>query len=87
MEQLPLLRGCEAHMTHIPTPGDEKGLRQLGNIAACNNRAEPLAEPISELASLGDQLKRDLLQLPSPLLRYDPNFPLVWHQSTFFCRH
>ena len=30
LEQLPKLRGCEAHMTHIPTPGDEKGLRRLG---------------------------------------------------------
>ena len=30
MEQLPNLRGCEAHMTHIPPPGDEKGLRRLG---------------------------------------------------------
>lgn len=30
LEQLPKLRGCEAHMTHIPTPGDERGLRQLG---------------------------------------------------------
>jgi len=24
------LRGCEVHMTHIPTPGDEAGLRKLG---------------------------------------------------------
>jgi uncharacterized protein (UPF0371 family) len=24
------LRGCEAHLTHIPTPGDEAGLRKLG---------------------------------------------------------
>jgi uncharacterized protein (UPF0371 family) len=30
LEQLPELRGCEAHMTHIPTPGDERGLRRLG---------------------------------------------------------
>jgi uncharacterized protein (UPF0371 family) len=30
LEQLPKLRGCEAHMTHIPTPGDERGLRRLG---------------------------------------------------------
>ncbi len=30
LEQLPKLRGCEGHMTHIPTPGDERGLRQLG---------------------------------------------------------
>ncbi|MGC9454845.1 MAG: DUF1846 domain-containing protein [Phycisphaerae bacterium] len=30
MEQLKALRGCEAHMTHIPTPGDETGLRRLG---------------------------------------------------------
>jgi uncharacterized protein (UPF0371 family) len=24
------LRGCEVHVTHIPTPGDEAGLRKLG---------------------------------------------------------
>jgi uncharacterized protein (UPF0371 family) len=30
VEKLTELRGCEAHMTHIPTPGDEAGLRRLG---------------------------------------------------------
>ena len=30
VEMLKGLRGCEAHMTHIPTPGDEAGLRKLG---------------------------------------------------------
>ena len=30
MEHLTDLRGCEVHMTHIPTPGDESGLRRLG---------------------------------------------------------
>jgi len=30
MEQLKELRNCEVHMTHIPTPGDEAGLRRLG---------------------------------------------------------
>jgi uncharacterized protein (UPF0371 family) len=30
VEQLKRLRGCEVHMTHIPTPGDEAGLRKLG---------------------------------------------------------
>ena len=30
MDQLKELRGCEAHMTHIPTPGDEAGLRSIG---------------------------------------------------------
>ncbi|MFC1511153.1 DUF1846 domain-containing protein [Candidatus Margulisiibacteriota bacterium] len=30
MEKLPALRGCEVHLTHIPTPGDEAGLRKLG---------------------------------------------------------
>ncbi|MEW6358926.1 MAG: DUF1846 domain-containing protein [Planctomycetota bacterium] len=30
MEHLNELRGCEMHMTHIPTPGDEGGLRRLG---------------------------------------------------------
>ena len=29
-EKLTELRGCEVHMTHIPTPGDEAGLRRLG---------------------------------------------------------
>jgi len=30
MEKLSELKACEVHMTHIPTPGDEKGLRKLG---------------------------------------------------------
>ncbi len=30
MEQLAPLRGCDVHLTHIPTPGDEAGLRRLG---------------------------------------------------------
>ncbi|MCP3954375.1 MAG: DUF1846 domain-containing protein [Desulfobacterales bacterium] len=30
MEKLTELKGCEVHMTHIPTPGDEAGLRRLG---------------------------------------------------------
>jgi uncharacterized protein (UPF0371 family) len=30
VEKLPELRGCEVHMTHMPTPGDEAGLRKLG---------------------------------------------------------
>jgi uncharacterized protein (UPF0371 family) len=30
IEKLKDLRGCEVHMTHIPTPGDEIGLRKLG---------------------------------------------------------
>jgi uncharacterized protein (UPF0371 family) len=30
VEELKKLRGCEVHMTHIPTPGDEAGLRKLG---------------------------------------------------------
>ncbi len=30
MEKLTLLRGCEMHLTHMPTPGDEAGLRLLG---------------------------------------------------------
>ncbi|MBN1621898.1 MAG: DUF1846 domain-containing protein [Endomicrobiales bacterium] len=30
MEKLKELRGCEVHITHIPTPGDEAGLRTLG---------------------------------------------------------
>jgi uncharacterized protein (UPF0371 family) len=30
VEKLKELPGCEVHMTHIPTPGDEAGLRKLG---------------------------------------------------------
>jgi len=30
IEQLRNLRGCDMHITHIPTPGDEAGLRTLG---------------------------------------------------------
>ena len=30
MKKLVELRGCELHMTHIPTPGDEVGLKRLG---------------------------------------------------------
>jgi len=30
VDQLPKLRSCEVHMTHIPTPGDDAGLRKLG---------------------------------------------------------
>jgi uncharacterized protein (UPF0371 family) len=35
MEKLKDLRGCEVHMTHIPTPGDEAGLRKLGVNLTC----------------------------------------------------
>jgi uncharacterized protein (UPF0371 family) len=30
MEHLRDLRGCEAHLTHMPAPGDDAGLRKLG---------------------------------------------------------
>jgi len=30
LAELKELRGCEVHMTHIPTPGDEEGLKRLG---------------------------------------------------------
>lgn len=30
MEKLKDLEGCEVHMTHIPTPGDEAGMRSMG---------------------------------------------------------
>jgi uncharacterized protein (UPF0371 family) len=30
VENLKRLRGCDVHITHIPTPGDETGLRRLG---------------------------------------------------------
>ena len=36
MEKLTELHGCEVHMTHIPTPGDETGLRRLGVNLTCD---------------------------------------------------
>ncbi len=30
VKKLKQLKGCKVHMTHIPTPGDEAGLRKLG---------------------------------------------------------
>jgi len=30
IDQLPELRSCQMHLTHLPTPGDEAGLRKLG---------------------------------------------------------
>lgn len=38
MEKLKELRGCEVHLTHIPTPGDEAGLRRLG----VNTTSDPI---------------------------------------------
>lgn len=29
VEKLKELRGCEVHVTHMPTPGDEAGSRKL----------------------------------------------------------
>jgi uncharacterized protein (UPF0371 family) len=38
MEKLQCFQGCEMHMTHIPTPGDEEGLRRLGvNLTSDSN--------------------------------------------------
>lgn len=36
VQKLAVLRGCEAHITHIPTPGDEAGLRKLGVNLTCD---------------------------------------------------
>ena len=36
MSQLKRLRGCEVHMTHIPAPGDDSGLRRLGVNLTCD---------------------------------------------------
>jgi uncharacterized protein (UPF0371 family) len=30
------LKGCELHLTHMPTPGDERGLRRLGVNLTCD---------------------------------------------------
>ncbi len=34
--QLQHLNGCEMHLTHMPTPGDESGLRRLGVNLTCD---------------------------------------------------
>jgi uncharacterized protein (UPF0371 family) len=36
VDRLKDLRGCEAHITHLPTPGDEAGLRKLGINLTCD---------------------------------------------------
>jgi uncharacterized protein (UPF0371 family) len=36
MEKLVEIRGCDVHITHIPTPGDEAGLRKLGLNLTCD---------------------------------------------------
>jgi len=36
MEKLKLLRDCEVHLTHIPTPGDDAGLRKLEVYMTCD---------------------------------------------------
>jgi uncharacterized protein (UPF0371 family) len=36
LESLKLLRNCEVHITHIPTPGDEAGLRKLKVNLTCD---------------------------------------------------
>jgi uncharacterized protein (UPF0371 family) len=30
VDKLQELRGCQMHLSHVPTPGDEAGLRKLG---------------------------------------------------------
>ena len=30
LDQLHRLRGCQMHLSHVPSPGDEAGLRKLG---------------------------------------------------------
>jgi uncharacterized protein (UPF0371 family) len=36
LEHLKSLKGCEMHLTHIPTPGDEAGLRKLKVNVTCD---------------------------------------------------
>ncbi|MFH1360676.1 MAG: DUF1846 domain-containing protein [Candidatus Omnitrophota bacterium] len=36
IEKLKELQGCEVHITHVPTPGDEAGLRRLGVNLTCD---------------------------------------------------
>lgn len=36
LEKLKELKGCEMHMTHIPTPGDERALKRIGINLTCD---------------------------------------------------
>lgn len=36
LEMMKEMEGCEVHITHIPTPGDEAGLRKLGVHLTCD---------------------------------------------------
>ena len=36
MEKLKFLRGCELHLSHLPSSGDEAGLRRLGVNLTCD---------------------------------------------------
>ncbi len=36
LEKLQMMRDCEVHLTHIPTPGDEAGLRKLKVNLTCD---------------------------------------------------
>lgn len=36
LEKLKYLRNCEVHLIHIPTPGDESGLRKLKVNLTCD---------------------------------------------------
>jgi len=38
VRQLAKLRGCDVHLTHIATPGDSAGMRQLGLQLTCDAR-------------------------------------------------
>ncbi len=38
LQELGALRGLEMHMTHLPPPGDERGLRRLGVRLTCDPR-------------------------------------------------
>ncbi len=35
MQQLPKLKSCEVHLTHLPNPADERGLRRVGVRLTC----------------------------------------------------
>jgi uncharacterized protein (UPF0371 family) len=36
LENIKHLRDCEVHLTHIPTPGDEAGLRKIRVNVTCD---------------------------------------------------
>ena len=71
IEKLKDLKGCEVHLTHIPTPGDEIGLRRLKvNLTADTN--------FPSRTSLGSRVVKIYASLFCPAIRRKINTPVYF---------